>query len=176
MCHRLHDLRAHPWPARQGKQACVHTARQAGRGGGRGHTGARRASGTRARGRCEDADPLPQGGSTIQLPSTHAHSRMRRWPGCSEIRLATQSTRGSVQGLLHPQTAHKEGLGGGDPGRCTGRTQGERIGRRRIRNRYGVVTPHLCLGPTCSDCLGGPGAPPVQPLNTPDAGANGVRL
>ena len=63
MCHRPHDLRAQPWPARQGKQACVHTDGRVGRGSGRGHAGARPAAGR-----------APTGGVRTVLPPTCAPS------------------------------------------------------------------------------------------------------
>ena len=63
MCHRLHDLRAHPWPARQRKQASVYTWRGGqGWAAAGGHVGAQQASRTRACERCGDRD----GGMGIQ--------------------------------------------------------------------------------------------------------------
>lgn len=61
MCHRPHDLRAQPWPVRQGKQACVHTDGRVGSGSGRGHAGAWPAA-------------APTGGVRTVLPPTHAPS------------------------------------------------------------------------------------------------------
>lgn len=57
MCHRLHDLRAHPWPARQSKQASVYTWRGGqGWAAAGGQVGARQAGRTRARERYGGVD------------------------------------------------------------------------------------------------------------------------
>lgn len=94
MCHRLHDLRAHPWPARQRKQASVYTWR-----GGQGRAAARGACGGMA-GRLDtcmrevrghgcgagvtqvwgDVDTLVQGGGTIHGRYPHQPTRGRAQP------------------------------------------------------------------------------------------------